>query len=218
MRHGLWNQSKIGPGVSNNASQRSIPSRRTEPRDMRERGRGEVLTIHQQTHFQQSPPSLQHHTSVPEFHHIHTNVKGLSQNTTFRGGSEKSESMWERRVGQSCEECPTEERQRGDSCWFSSRPHQRLPLVYMRRREWGRETGIEEGEREKQREGIPVAWHTAPKEAWPAVCLQCKTVRNKLSPRRSVAILLCLLCTLRQFSSQSSHQKNVLSSAPVIKQ
>ncbi len=48
----------------------------------------------------------------------------------------------------------------------------------MKERDWNRK-----GEREKQREGIPVAWHTAPKEAWPVVCLQCKTVRNKLSPR-----------------------------------
>lgn len=48
----------------------------------------------------------------------------------------------------------------------------------MRERDWNRK-----GEREKQREGIPVAWHSAPIEAWPVVCLQCKTVRNKLSPR-----------------------------------
>lgn len=48
----------------------------------------------------------------------------------------------------------------------------------MRERDWNRK-----GEREKQREGIPVAWHTAPREAWPVVRLQCKTVRNKLSPR-----------------------------------
>lgn len=30
-----------------------------------------------------------------------------------------------------------------------------------------------------------MAWHGAPREAWPVVCLQCKTVRNKLSPRSS---------------------------------
>lgn len=37
-----------------------------------------------------------------------------------------------------------------------------------RERAWNRK-----GEREKNREGIPVAWHTAPKEAWPVVCLEC---------------------------------------------
>lgn len=46
----------------------------------------------------------------------------------------------------------------------------------MRERGWNRRG-------EKTRKGIPVAWHTAPKEAWPVVCLQCKTVRNKLPPR-----------------------------------
>lgn len=62
----------------------------------------------------------------------------------------------------------------------------------MREKDWNRK-----GEREKNREGIPVVWHTALKEAWSVLCLQCKTVRNKLSQRsqglRSVAITPCLL-------------------------
>lgn len=49
--------------------------------------------------------------------------------------------------------------------------------VGMENRDWNRR------EREENREGIPVAWHLAPTEAWPVVCLQCKTVRNKLSQR-----------------------------------
>lgn len=36
----------------------------------------------------------------------------------------------------------------------------------MRETDWNRK-----GERGKHREGIPVAWHIAPKEAWPVVCL-----------------------------------------------
>lgn len=36
----------------------------------------------------------------------------------------------------------------------------------MRETDWNRK-----GERGKQREGIPVAWHIAPEEAWPVVCL-----------------------------------------------
>lgn len=103
-------------------------------------------------------------------------------------------------VGQSCEECPTEERKRkeilaGSVVVLPASPIGLTEKAGMRERDWNRK-----GEREKQREGIPVAWHTAPKEAWPVVCLQCKTVRNKLSPRRqglrSVAIPLCLLFTL----------------------
>lgn len=50
--------------------------------------------------------------------------------------------------------------------------------VGMKERDWNRTGG-----REKQRKGIPVAWHIAPKEAWPVACLQCKTARNKRSPK-----------------------------------
>lgn len=62
----------------------------------------------------------------------------------------------------------------------------------MRDRDWNRK-----GEREKQREGIPVAWHTTPKEAWSVVRLQCKTVRNKLSQRATDLLLLhFVFCSL----------------------
>lgn len=86
-----------------------------------------------------------------------------------------------------CEECPTGEKERkrerekilaGSVVLVPASPIGLSEKAGMRERDWNRK-----GEREKQTEGIPVAWHTAPKEAWPVVCLQCKTVRNKLSPR-----------------------------------
>ena len=78
----------------------------------------------------------------------------------------------------------------------------------MRERDWNRKT-------EKNREGSPVVWHTVPKEAWPVVCLRCKAVRNKLSPRsqslRSVAIPLCLLLTLppKQFLTDEGGKEKI---------
>lgn len=86
-----------------------------------------------------------------------------------------------------CEECLTGEKERkrerekilaGSVVLVPASPIGLSEKAGMRERDWNRK-----GEREKQTEGIPVAWHTAPKEAWPVVCLQCKTVRNKLSPR-----------------------------------
>lgn len=44
-------------------------------------------------------------------------------------------------------------------------------------RDWNRK-------REKKKaKGIPVAWHTEPKEVWSVTCLWCKAVRNPSSPR-----------------------------------
>lgn len=83
------------------------------------------------------------------------------------------------------------------------------------RRDWNKKT-------EKNREGIPVAWHGAPKEAWPAVCLQCTAVRNKLSPRslglRSVDLQLFLLfiSPLKQFLTQSNDQKKKVFDGPKV--
>lgn len=47
-------------------------------------------------------------------------------------------------------------------------------------RDWNRKR-----ERERKTEGIPVVWHAAPKGAWPAVCSECRTVKNEFPPRGS---------------------------------
>lgn len=49
-----------------------------------------------------------------------------------------------------------------------------------------------------------MAWHIALKEAWPVVCLQCKTVRNKLS-LRSEGSDLNVFCSLNHHQFFHNH-------------